>query len=42
LITNYNCVAGIVPALIANNIINAIAKKVGSFTFAFIAPLRTK
>jgi ATP/ADP translocase len=35
-------VTGIVSALIANNVINAITQQVGSFTLAFVAPLSAK
>jgi hypothetical protein len=42
LITDNNCVARIVSTLIANNIINAVAKNVGGFSFTFIAPLGTE
>jgi ATP/ADP translocase len=42
LITNYDSVTGVVSALIANNVINAITQQVGSFTLAFVAPLSAK
>jgi hypothetical protein len=42
LITDNNCVARIVSTLIADNIINAVAKNVSGFAFTFIAPLGTE
>jgi flavoprotein len=42
LITNNNCVARIVSTLIADNIVNAVAKNVSGFAFTFIAPLGTE
>jgi ATP/ADP translocase len=35
-------VTGVVAALIANYIINAIAEQIGSFTLALIAPLSSQ
>jgi hypothetical protein len=42
LISDDNCVSCVVAALVANNIINAIAEQIGSFTLAFVAPLSAK
>jgi hypothetical protein len=42
LITNYNGVAGVITALIADYIFNFIAEDICGFTLAFIAPLSTK
>jgi hypothetical protein len=42
LIANNNSVSSVIATLIAHYIINAIAKDVGSFTLALIAPLSSQ
>jgi hypothetical protein len=42
LITDNNCVTSVVSTLIANNVIDAVAKNVSGFSFTFIAPLGTE
>jgi hypothetical protein len=42
LVTNYNGMAGVISALIADYIFDLIAKEIGCFSLALIAPLSTQ
>jgi hypothetical protein len=42
LITNYNGVACVIAALIANYILNSVAENICCFSLALIAPLSTE
>ena len=42
LVTDYNGVAGVIAALVTNDIVNAIAENIGRFALALVAPLSSK
>jgi hypothetical protein len=39
LVADYDCVASVVAALVANYIVNSVTKEVCGFAFAFVSPL---